>query len=757
MQINNTSKDKQMKRIIPFILLFILMIVMGVATFVEKEKGTDVAARTIYGAAWFTALWALATVTALNYYLRSRKPFYNLLLHGSLVLILIGALLTSLTARHGTIHLRQDETVHQFTEETGDGTRTADLPFTLTLKRFQVDYHQGTTSPADYRSEFILNDAAHGVRREGSVAMNHIYTYRGVRLYQSSYDQDNQGSYLSLNDDPWGLPVTYAGYGLLFISLVWMLLAPQGGFRRLLRRPELKKGLFAIGLLLASTTAQAVDVLPKQQAERMGELLIEYNGRVCPLQTAAIDFTKKLTGGKSSYQGYTAEQVFTGFLFYRRTWNNEPLIRVKSNALCKAAGVDSRAALKDFFSSSRGYVLGPLIDRFYHGDKDAVTKAAADIDDRLQLILSLQHGEWMRLFPVKEHDVVRWCTPADDLSTLADTGQALFIRNAFNLIYESAVSRPDAKAFDEIMAKIADYQKKYGGASLPSATSLRAERLYNALPFADILFKCNLTLGLALLLLLIRRLLKNEAGRRPWERYVSTASVCLLVLSFAMLTFGLVLRYLIAGRLPLGNGYETMLVMAWCVQLITLALLRRFPYLLSFGFLLSGFFLLVSSISQMDPQITPLMPVLSSPLLSIHVSLIMMAYALFSFTFLCALIAWILVLAKGKHAPGIAGKTSTLQLLSRLFLYPALTLLGIGIFIGAIWANQSWGRYWGWDPKEVWALINFLFYAVALHGASLPWFRKPMNYHLYMIVAFLTVLMTYIGVNYFLGGMHSYA
>ena len=748
-----------MKRIIPFALLFVLMAVMGIATFVEKYKGAVVANEAIYGSAWFAALWGAMVLTALLYYFRSKKTPGNLLLHGSLVLILAGALLTSLTARHGTIHLRQGETVTSYTEETRDGNRTSPLPFSLTLERFEVDYHPGTTSPADYRSVFTLADAAHGVTRKGEVAMNHIYTYRGTRLYQSSYDADNQGSYLSLNDDPWGLPVTYSGYGLLFLSLVWMLFDPQGGFRRLLRNPLLKKGLFILAFLagIPATALQAADALPRDQASRMGELLIEYNGRVCPLQTASIDFTKKLTGGHASYKGYTAEQVFTGFLFYRRSWNAEPILRVKSAALRKAIGVGKQASMTQFFGAG-GYVLGPQIERFYNGDKDAVSKAAADMDDRLNLIVSLQHGEWLRLFPVKEHNSVRWYTPVDDLSNIADEGQSLFIRNAFNLIYEHAVSHPDAKAFNEIIDQLKRYQQKYGGSSVPSPTVQKAERLYNAIPFASILFKCNLTIGILLLLLLIRRLLRNENTLSRWEKQVGTIATALLVLSFAALTLCLVLRWIVSGRLPLGNGYETMLVMAWCVQLIALLLLRRFPYLLSFGFLLSGFFLLVSSISQMDPQITHLMPVLSSRLLSVHVSLIMMAYALFSFTFLCALIALILEAVRTRnHDRHVLRQMEALQLLSRLFLYPALTLLGIGIFVGAIWANQSWGRYWGWDPKEVWALINFLFYAVALHGGSLPWFRKPLNYHLYMVIGFLTVLMTYIGVNYFLGGMHSYA
>ena len=211
----------------------------------------------------------------------------------------------------------------------------------------------------------------------------------------------------------------------------------------------------------------------------------------------------------------------------------------------------------------------------------------------------------------------------------------------------------------------------------------------------------------------------------------------------------------------MSNGYETMLLLSWFIQLITLFAYHRFAIMLTFGFLLSGFFLLVSHISQMDPQMTHMMPVLQSPLLSLHVSIIMMAFALLSLTFICGLTFLMIHAIKHlRHSASAAEpqeSTEALQLLSRLFLYPALTTLGIGIFLGAIWANISWGQYWSWDPKEVWALITFMIYAIAVHVQSFPRLRKPLFYHTFMTLAFLTILMTYFGVNYFLGGMHSYA
>lgn len=227
--------------------------------------------------------------------------------------------------------------------------------------------------------------------------------------------------------------------------------------------------------------------------------------------------------------------------------------------------------------------------------------------------------------------------------------------------------------------------------------------------------------------------------------------------SFAALTVCGALRWIVSGTIPMANGYETMLLMAWCIQFVSIVTYRRFRIMQTFGFLLSGLFLLVAHISGMDPQITHVMPVLSSPLLSIHVSMIMMAFALLSLTFVCGMTALTLHAARKGTGVETATDMEALRLLSLLFLYPALATLGAGIFIGAVWANVSWGTYWSWDPKEVWALIVFMVYGCAVHHRSIPQMRRPMFFHAFMTAAFLTILMTYFGVNYFLGGMHSYA
>ena len=294
---------------------------------------------------------------------------------------------------------------------------------------------------------------------------------------------------------------------------------------------------------------------------------------------------------------------------------------------------------------------------------------------------------------------------------------------------------------NELILKLRKYQYRYGGNTIPSDTVIKAEGIYNHFPFATILFIFNLTAGLLSVLFLAH---KKRYRLFTW----------LMSLSWCVLTFTLALRWVINGTIPLANGYETMLLLSWLIMLVSVLTTRKLQLMTTFGLLMSGFMLLVSHLGEMDPSITPRMPVLNSPLLSIHVSIIMISYALLSLTFISA-IAYFLTCNSKRESVMAANRQLTV--LSQIFLYPAITTLGLGIFIGAIWANISWGSYWGWDPKETWALITFMIYAIPLHTNSFSALGKPKNYHLFMLLSFFSILMTYFGVNYILGGMHSYA
>lgn len=756
--------------------LWVLVVVLAVATFFEKSFGTDFVIRHFYHSWWFVLLWGWIAFSGCVALLRCKLRGALVVLHVSLLLILSGALLTFLTARRGVVHLRQEALTDTFQEETFYGKVSSRLPFTMKLELFSVRYHSGSEMPADYETSFTIQEEQTGSSVSGTVSMNRIFSYRGIRFYQTSYDTDGKGSYLSLNEDHYGIPVTYAGYFLLFVSLIWMLGERNGGFRSLWRNPRLYRIMMLCCLLVLVSEVRALPTLREDRAQEFGCLLVSYQGRVCPIQTLALDLVRKLHGS-DSYQCYSAEQVMAGLLFYASEWDAEPLVRVKDTGLKQVLQCDTYVSVNQLVQGG-DYVLQPYVEEYYRGKRSKLNKAAMDLDERLQLLALMRQGSMMRVFPARQSDgQIRWYSPVDSLPAATPRAQQLFVRKAFGWLYEYGVRRGDDAVLQDMFSKVKSYQQQYGGDSVPNSFRLCAERLYNRFPVVEMLYKINLTMGLFLFLILIFALLKNRPLPYVRNSWIRGGMWVLLGGVFVLLTAHIVLRWVICGRLPMGNGYETMLLLAWLVLLLSVLFNRCFPALVSFGFLLSGFFLLVSKLSQMDPVMTHLVPVLSSPLLSIHVSLIMSAYALLSFTALCALVSLLLQVlhrliavwySSAIHRCDIrlldenrlldyrlVEHQESLRLLSRLFLYPGITLLAAGIFVGAIWANVSWGRYWGWDPKEVWALINLLLYAVPLH--RFHFFRSPMRYHLYLLFCFLTVLMTYIGVNYFLGGMHSYA
>lgn len=752
------------KKII-FILYILVLVCMAAATIVEKSQGTDYAHAHYYGAWWFILIWAvLAALGAFYIIKRKVKCASTLALHLSFIIILAGALLTHISAKRGMIHLRIGQPTDTYmAQDEEQGMQEEKLPFSLCLQKFEAKMHDGTNAVADYSSKFTVIDGDD--KSEGEVSMNNIYSHQSYRLYQSSYDEDGKGSVLAINADPYGIPVTYTGYALLFISLVWMLFDPKGGYRKILKSPLLKKGALITALILSMGNIQTLHaesatgnlqnaVLPKETAEKFGELHILYNDRICPVQTFALDFCKKIYGARS-YLGLTAEQVLSGWVFYGNTWANEPFIKIKSGEMKTAMNLPDYASLNTFFNREMGgYTIGQYVQEYYNGQQDKFHQQAADIDGKIQIIMELREGISLKVLPytftknvkaTKDHSFIKagtttWFSPVDKLPQAVEHQHALYIKNVFSLL-NGDVKAGNTRRVNEFFVKMKKYQEVSSGNSLPTATQYKAERINNAFPFATILFMANLTLGFIALFYTIYRMTKKREIKA-----LNIALPILLGVSFLALTFGLALRWIISGNIPMSNGYESMLTVAWFVMLISILMQLRIRIVMVFGFLISGFFLLVSHINQMDPAIGQMMPVLNSPLLSIHVSIIMMSYALLSLTFICGIMG-ICLRSHGEE----------LQALSRIFLYPALTTMGFGIFIGAIWANVSWGNYWSWDSKETWALITFMIYAVVVHTQSLPVFRKPLVYHIYITLAFMSIAMTYFGVNYFLTGMHSYA
>ena len=404
-------------------------------------------------------------------------------------------------------------------------------------------------------------------------------------------------------------------------------------------------------------------------------------------------------------------------------------------------GIDGEwACLRDFYTPQHEYKLsGKQNDMTL---SESLRKAIRATDEKIQVITMFYNSEMLRIFPLAHCGRIEWHKPGStELPHGVGEAEFQFVNHAMDYLVRSILAG-DVKASRRLIAKIRLYQREKAGDALPSAALMRAETFYNSL---------TPTLRYApffLLLSLLFCYLHFSTTPRRWLRLSHTA----LIAAMTVLISGLLgLRWIVGQHIPVSNAYETMLFMAWVSMAVTVVMSHRQPVMKALGPVVASFCMLVAMMAGGTPQVTPLMPVLQSPLLAIHVTLVMMAYALLAFLTLLSLCCLLM--------RRLEDEVSRLTALSRLLLYPAVSLLAIGIFVGAVWANVSWGAYWSWDPKETWALITLLIYALPLHrevlGASA--LARPRGYNLYVLAAFLAVLMTYFGVNYFLSGMHSYA
>ena len=740
-----------------FSLLGILLLILTIATILEKIYGTDFVNEYIYSSVPFVILWGVTAITSLLYIIKSklhRQPVI-FLLHLSLLFILAGAFTTWIYGEQGTMRVRQGEQQTSFTDSKGISHQ---LPFSITLNQFEIIYYKGTLAPMDFISHISVADKDCHRQIQGKVSMNHIFSYQHYRFYQSGYSEDNEGSVFSVSHDPYGIGITYAGYTLLLLSTVFFFFSPQSRFRQLLKSPLLHRSLTVILLLFAfslnsnflKANSPSPKVLPREVAEHFGDLYILYNNRICPLQTFARDFTIKLYGS-SSYKGLTPEEVLTGWLFYYDSWKNEPIIRIKSNEARKLLEIEGNyARLKDYISTINEYKLEKMMNHIRSGEQVTDKRGIEEADEKFNIINLVCTGAMMKIFPCRNiaGKTLEWYSQSDQLPQDMDNDKWVFIRKSMSYVNEMIVMKKYNDAC-LLLEKIKKYQQKECDGLLPADNKFKAEKIYNQFDYSKSVAMACICIGLICFIYYCHCM----ASQKRTSRKAIIILNILLWIVFTYLSAAICLRGYVSNHLPLSNGFETMQFMAWCTLLLTFLLQRKFAMLLPFGFLLCGLTLMVSMLGESNPQITQLMPVLQSPLLSIHVVVIMIAYSLLSFIMLNGVTAVILHQSQKECKEQI----ERLQIISQIILYPAIFLLAIGIFIGAVWANVSWGRYWGWDPKEVWALITMLVYALALHPRSLPWFHRTMFFHVFCITAFITVLITYFGVNFLLGGMHSYA
>ena len=537
------------------IALYILIVVcIGLASVIEKFKGTPYVSENIYGAWWFVILWGLLAVTSLAYIIRQQmyRRIATLLLHLSFIVILAGALITYLSAERGTVNLRvgKPQTIY-----TDNGATKRSFPFLLTLKEFKVVYYPGTDAPLDYQS--IITVKEDNATRDIIVSMNNIGQVKGYRLFQSSYDSDNNGVSLGVYHDPWGIGVTYCGYLLLFISIAWFCLSRRNNIRSLYHRAT--KPLTIAMLLTACTAAQAQEqnTVDADIAHRFGTVAVLYNNRICPVNTVATDFVTKLTG-KSKWNGYSADEIFVSWMIYYPYWEKQKLIRIKSREVQQVLGIDGQwASFSDFIDTYNEYKLKDIIELARQGKGDIDMKSLMEADEKYHVVEMFYNGQMLRMFPYSIKGNVSWYTPgAQVLPREIPVKESFFIKQSMDFMTESIVVGQKDRAM-EIIAKIKLFQREMAGDVIPSVYAVNAEIFYNHLNNERWIVFLSLTLSLLMCIAISTGV---GISKRKWFRIAAASFIMLLTLYLTLL---LAVRWWVSGHIPLSNGYETMQFMAW--------------------------------------------------------------------------------------------------------------------------------------------------------------------------------------------------
>ncbi len=671
---------------------------------------------TLYSSWPMMTLWGLLVAAAITVIYATRlwrRPFV-LTIHLAFILILAGALVTHFTGKEGTVHLRIGEHTNSIITAQGDAIP---LPSYIALNDFDIETYPGTSTPKDFVC--ALTDNTGSVVTASLNSPGHI---DGCAILPASYDADGGGVTLSVNHDPAGLSLTFAGYILLAVALIVYFFGRHSQWRAAIRRLSATAAI----ILFFSISAKA-ELSPKA-SEAFNTLAVYHNDRICPVSVLARDFTATITGGASSFDGYSAEEVFAGFIFDFGHWKSQPIIRVKDKELCRILNCNEHVSYYDFFKA----VTSGRIDAEHPSD----SRKRADID-RFEAVNMVVSGELLKVFPMRDSSgIVTWYAPTDRLPADMDGDKWMFVRKALGLLNEQILCN-DGATQCQILEAIGRYQRHETAGMLPSPERLSMERTYAKLAAGHTPAVVAVIIGVLLYIMMAAGRIKPHLLKR-----LGFSSAALLWL---WLTIMIALRWVICDHIPMSNGYETMQFLAWCLTTVTIVFSRT-SVLLPMGILAAGLAMCVASMSGAGASVTGLMPVLNSPLLSVHVAMVMLSYALF-----------MLMALTGVTSLIRSNDATRLTDISRVMLYPALTLLTIGMFIGAVWANVSWGRYWGWDPKEVWALITMIVYALPAHPTLLPALTRPRAYHIYMVVAFISVIITYFGVNFILGGLHGYA
>ena len=649
------------------------------------------------------------------------------------------------------------------------GAREEKLPFSLTLNDFIAEKYPGTeNSYASFKSKVTVSGGGESFLYD--IEMNHILNYQGYRLFQSSFHPDEQGTILSVNHDFWGTLITYIGYILLFGSLLAFMFVGKSRFRKLnqqLKDLQAKRVTIVLALCFGSlATAQTPMIVPnKPHAEKFGAMLIQDDGRFKPVNTFSSELLRKLSK-HDTYKGLTSDQVLLSMLLSPQAWYESDIIYVKkaNDSLHRFLGVPEGSKWvkpKDFFYANGQYKLAPLLKDIYNTNTpNQFQKDFKEVDQRIGLLNRALQGDIFKVFPVPNDPNYKWISHLDyinDTLQITDPLYKQFVKNAlpaYLILLQQATKTGDYSKADKVLNNIKLQQEFYSAEVLPSPAKIQTELWYNRINIFEQLFQAYLYLGTMLFIVLLWHIfIPKQIFRR-----LTQISIILLWLCFILHTVGLAVRWYLSGHAPFSDAYESMIYVGWSAIGVGLFFSRRSPLTVAATAFVTAMILMIAHWNWMDPAIGTLQPVLNSYWLMLHVAVIVGSYGPFALgMFLGVINLLLMIVTTRKNVHKINLIQQELTIVNELALTVGLVMLTIGNFLGSMWANESWGRYWGWDPKETWALISIMVYALVIHLRLIPHWRGRWVFNFMSIVAFSSILMTYFGVNFYLTGMHSYA
>jgi cytochrome c-type biogenesis protein CcsB len=663
------------------------------------------------------------------------------------------------------------------------GSMQLTLPFHIKLRDFQLENYPGSQSPMSYASEVTVIDPKETF--DFRIFMNHILDYKGYKFFQSSYNitDEYEETRLSVNHDYWGTLITYIAYIMLFFGLTLILFVKNTRFSDLgrnLNKIKSKKTALTLALLLSISIGysqhnehqlsdQQIDSLlqthqvDKEHAEKFSKLIIQdAGGRMKPLHTFASQLLRKVSK-KNMYRGLDANQVFLSIQQNPRFWFNTPIVYIKKDntKLRDIIGIpqdQKYGRLSDFFTEKGVYKIAELQEKaFKKKIKNKFEQSIIGVDRRVNLFYSSIFGNLLRIFPIPNDVSNKWVSQNEIETSKFSGTDSVFVKQILPVYLQTLLTSKEANDYtksEEILEGIQRFQEKYGSEVYPSQSKIDLEVFYNKNDIFKNLFWQYMLAGVLLFILIITNIFNNS----KLVRILIKASKVLIILLFVYHTVGLGIRWYISGHVPWSNGYESMIYISWATMLFGLIFGRNSILTIAATTFVTSMILMFAHMNWMDPEIANLVPVLDSYWVMIHVSIIVASYGPFTLSMILGMLAlFLMIITTKKNKNKIGLMIKELTIINEMSMTLGLVLLVIGNFLGGIWANESWGRYWGWDPKETWALISIMIYAFVLHTRLIPGLRGRFTFNVLAVFSFASILMTYLGVNHLLSGLHSYA